>query len=456
MVGGSNYMFDVYTEIDGGRAVGITHGYIPIDFEYGDGVKNFWKKKRESEFPLDRILQSINVDVKQAEASVESDRRFILNTITGRPTDDEVLNTDGNYDDLNNILRGIFVKPALERIIEERDVEKITRCLEIVKVSNAKIIDMDLMSCSTFDDEVLMKLSDSLPSTLTEFRLRSKGSAVTVNGINACLGNLMKCPQLVELNLMDNIIDDDGAKMIADALKINQSLEALGLSWNNIGDCGTKMIANALKFNQSLELLNLGGNKIGDVGATMIAEVLKVNHSLRSLDLISNKIGDDGAKEIAGALKINVELRSLYLINNKILNDGARMIADALIVNHSLKVLDLSYNKVADDGAKHFADAIKVNHKLETLGLGGNNIGDDGAKEIAEAMKINHCLKSLNLNKNKISDDVTKMIADALKVNYSLETLYLRENKISADGKEYISKIKQELKDANRDIFIYC
>jgi len=88
--------------------------------------------------------------------------------------------------------------------------------------------------------------------------------------------------------------------------------------------------------------------------------------------------------------------------------------------------------------------------------LGGNNIGDDGAKEIAEAMKINHCLKSLNLNKNKISDDVTKMIADALKVNYSLETLYLRENKISADGKEYISKIKQELKDANRDIFIYC
>jgi hypothetical protein len=79
MGGNSDYEFDVYTEIDGGkRAVGITHGYIRRDCEMSS-----IKIRRESEFPLDRILQAMNVDVKQAQASVESDRQFILNTITG-------------------------------------------------------------------------------------------------------------------------------------------------------------------------------------------------------------------------------------------------------------------------------------------------------------------------------------------------------------------------------------
>jgi hypothetical protein len=90
----SNYELDVYTEIDGDRAVGITHGYIPSDLKYNK--KSFKKKRRESKFPLDRILQATNVDVKQAQASIESDRRIILNTITGRSVDDEVLESHAN------------------------------------------------------------------------------------------------------------------------------------------------------------------------------------------------------------------------------------------------------------------------------------------------------------------------------------------------------------------------
>ena len=103
----SNYEFDVYTEIeiDGDSgAVGITHSYIPSDYE-----SSYYKMLRESKFPLDRILQAINVDVKQAQASVESDRKFILNTITGLSVDDAVMDDHANYDELNNILRGIFV-----------------------------------------------------------------------------------------------------------------------------------------------------------------------------------------------------------------------------------------------------------------------------------------------------------------------------------------------------------
>ena len=51
MDGNSSYEFDVYTEIDGDKAVGITHGYIPTD--QGDSQR---KKRRERNFPLRRIL----------------------------------------------------------------------------------------------------------------------------------------------------------------------------------------------------------------------------------------------------------------------------------------------------------------------------------------------------------------------------------------------------------------
>ena len=295
----SNYEFDIYTEIDtdidGDKgAVGITHGYTSSDY----GTSSI-KKKRESEFPLDRILQASNVDVKQAQASVESDRKIILNMITGLSEDDAVVNDHDKYDELNNILRGIFVTPVLERIIREEDVDTITRCLDIVKASNSRIIDLDLKDCSKFDDDILIKLADSLPLTLTEFTLESSGSAVTVNGMNTCLGKIVGCPQLVKLNLEFNNIDDNGAKHIADALKVNDSLEELILSYNKISDDGAMPITDALISNHSLKTLILNYNKISYDGAKMIAVGLNVNHSLESLYLYNNSLDADGKEYLS-------------------------------------------------------------------------------------------------------------------------------------------------------------
>jgi hypothetical protein len=248
---------------------------------------------------------------------VESDRRFLLNTITGRSVDDAVVDDHSNYDELNNILRGIFVTPALERIIKEKDFDTITRCLDIVNASNSRIINLFLYDCSRFNDSILIKLADSLPPTLTNFTLWSTGCSVTVKGINACLEKIVECPQLANLNLEFSNIDDDGAKAIADALKTNHSLKTLHL-WGSIGDDGAKQIADALKVNHSLEALHLSNNSICDDGAKQIADALRANHSLKTLNLSSNNIGNDGAKQIADALKVNHSLETFDLGRNKL------------------------------------------------------------------------------------------------------------------------------------------
>jgi hypothetical protein len=62
-------------------------------------------------------------------------------------------------------------------------------------------------------------------------------------------------------------------------------------------------------------------NKIAEIdyhlsssqGAGMIADALKVNSSLQSIDLFGNNIGDKGASKIAGSLKVNSSLQCINL-----------------------------------------------------------------------------------------------------------------------------------------------
>ena len=78
----------------------------------------------------------------------------------------------------------------------------------------------------------------------------------------------------------------------------------------------------------------------------MIADALKVNHTLETLELSANNIGDDGAKMIADALKVNLSLKTLRLSRNRIGADGAKIIADALKVNQNLKTSILFFHKL--------------------------------------------------------------------------------------------------------------
>ena len=80
-------------------------------------------------------------------------------------------------------------------------------------------------------------------------------------------------------------------------------MTTLSLIWNEIGDEGAKAIAEALKVNTVLTRLRLGENKIGDEGAKAIAEALKVHAVLTELHLGYNEIGDAGKTAVQDAVK---------------------------------------------------------------------------------------------------------------------------------------------------------
>ena len=79
-------------------------------------------------------------------------------------------------------------------------------------------------------------------------------------------------PNVVEVNLFNNSIGDEGCIALADALAAPSSaLRTLYLERNAIGDRGTAALGTALDRNTALETLGLLGNEMTDTGRVALA-----------------------------------------------------------------------------------------------------------------------------------------------------------------------------------------
>ncbi|CAF4985762.1 unnamed protein product [Rotaria sp. Silwood1] len=144
--------------------------------------------------------------------------------------------------------------------------------------------------------------------------------------------------------LYDNMFTSRGARILADNIGNNNTLQELFLDGNQILDIGVHYLSLILNHS-TLISLSLSENNITDQGAEYLAEILKTNRTLRRLWLYHNQIGDHGMKMFANILtKYNTTLEWLDLRSNKLITDVS---VDALILmiesNHSLKKFWMEY-----------------------------------------------------------------------------------------------------------------
>ena len=120
-----------------------------------------------------------------------------------------------------------------------------------------------------------------------------------------------------KLDLKWKRINDSMAVAMANALKINVSLQSLDFSRNEIRQRGAIALAEALKENRSLQTLKLNDNSINDVACVSFAEMLLVNCTLLELDLGGNRISDTGADVLLNAISMNETLNNLNIASNR-------------------------------------------------------------------------------------------------------------------------------------------
>ncbi|MFH0887015.1 MAG: hypothetical protein V1843_02480 [bacterium] len=222
----------------------------------------------------------------------------------------------------------------------------------------------------------------------------------------------------------------------------NRSLEAdkvtiLDLSGHDLGDEGAKKVAELLKINKTIVSINLSGDKIGPEGAKALAEALKINKNLKILDLSNNDIGINGGISFARALTDlgdhNETLEVLILAGNDIGNipyDHSVMNGNSpaykkkcrdffmILGSKSLTDIDISNNRFDDLAIKVMSDELKRGGKLISLNLNSNAFGDEGAKAIAEAIRENKTLARLYIGGNDIGNQGVFTLISALNVEW--------------------------------------
>ena len=131
-------------------------------------------------------------------------------------------------------------------------------------------------------------------------------------------------PALRSLQLGVSPLGDDGAECLADGLRGNRTLDALGVASCGIGERGAAALLNALASHPRLTDFDLGAsasaralngseNSLGDAGAATVATYLAKNPPLQRLSLTGAGIGGPGRITLMQAMTANTHLLTLRL-----------------------------------------------------------------------------------------------------------------------------------------------
>lgn len=307
-----------------------------------------------------------------------------------------------------------------------------------------------LQECTRLPQNVLRVCTDFFKRDVHTLRLTF--FYVNTRTCKALVQGLKKLPRITTLDFTGNFMLDDGWDCLVCELLglepsssitslrlernnlthaavpalIQLSLKTLDLTKNNIGDEGAELLAQALRAKSSITRLMLECNNISPRGVSALAQALK-SSQVRSLDLSHNPAGPESATILAGVLS-GSGLRWLRLAHNGIGPRECSIMGKAIL---NLNTLDLSNNRIGDDGCGYLAASLPLS-QLSVLVVSNNNIGCDGCAALAQYLPTSP-LKTLVLKDNRIRDPGCEALAAAL-VGSSLTDLHLSNNSFYTPG----------------------
>jgi len=232
------------------------------------------------------------------------------------------------------------------------------------------------------------------------------------------------------LNLSENFLTYEGAKIISDFLKNNKTLQILNLSRN--AQCqfkteGVKCILQSLIKNKNIELIDFSFMNLTGCG-----------------EYIGNFISNNKSIE-------NIILKNVLLNYNDFKN-----IFIPLKKNETVKEIDISMNDMGGDKSLEcIAGAIKENKSLECLKMDQININNDNYNIIFEAIEKNKTIKkySINYNSNIKPKIVINFFTKQMHVKYLEYIPFDKENEkdknkeLNLEEKKLFEKLKAERPD---------
>ena len=286
---------------------------------------------------------------------------------------------------------------------------------------------------------------------------------------------------IIELNLSNNDIGNEGCYCLGNLLRINKNLSILILSFCKIVNTSLKFLLKGLKHNGEYEKyylthLNLSDNNITEEGGEYLGAILIYFNKLQWFNISNNKINNNGAKKLFQSYNyiLNKEYstndNNINLNNNLNLNSSNN---NSNNINYNFNLNVSSNNNTLNINIINSNSNSKHLHNLETLILIGigiyseecltilgntikhpkcglkalvlsqNNIGSDNPnnleyynnlkdiKYLLQCIKENKTINELLLLSCQIGNNIIEDIYQMLKVNKSIEYLVLYNNNIN-------------------------
>ena len=324
-------------------------------------------------------------------------------------------------------------------------VEQDEEVLSVVHHTIAQLLVEPLISLTSLDltgnilaPDPFAALAEALssPACRRLLVLDMKWVGLGPEGCRVLAGALRANNSLTRLNLERNGLGWSGGRALGAALAVNTSLTSVDLSLNDIGPEGGTAVATALTSNTCLTELMMVRCGVGPDGAKALGAALEQNSSLTTLDVTQNDLGVKGGIALGRALEVNNALTRLNLSNNRIGFglERAGGFARSLVVNTSLTWLDMSQNELGALGGEAFAAALRVNTTLEELQLQRNGLGKVGGVALGRSVGVNSGLTTLDVSQNDMGDEGAAAFGDALACSSSLASLNLARNGVGVEG----------------------
>ena len=351
------------------------------------------------------ICEEINEETYKRVSNIIKNENIEINLDTNFETNSNVINNIKNQK-LNKTIKAVkIIDSNIDDLIIFNKIMKLISNKDIKKfyfVSNNINSDFegwDAIS-SFFEQNYKLRYIDLHSATIYNYHLN----------------HLMKPlfdKRIRFLNLSENFITFEGAKIISDFLKNNKTLQILNLSRNaqvQFKAEGVKYILDSLLNNKNIEQIDLSYMNLTGCGVH-IGNFISKNKSIE-----------------------NIILRNVLLNFNDFKN-----IFTPLKKNTTLKEIDISMNDMGGDKSLQIiSDAIKVNTSLECLKIEQMNINNDNYNIIFDGIENNKTIKKYCVSYN--SDIKPKIV-----INF-----FMKQNHVK--HLEYIPYDKENEKDKNKEL----
>ena len=294
--------------------------------------------------------------------------------------------------------------------------------------------------------------------------------------IQPLLSSLKFKENIIELNLSNNDIGNEGCYCLGNLLRINKNLSVLILSFCKIDNVSLKFLLKGLKYKSIydkyyLTQLNLSDNNITEEGGEYLGLILVHFNKLQWYNISNNKINNNGAIKLFKAYNYilnNENISNLNGSNNNINNNNSNNNSEynlnlnissnnsnlnLSLINsnsntknlHNLETLILIGIGIYSEQCLSMLGDIVKHPKcgLKALVLSQNNIGKTNPnnlnffnnlkdiKYLLHCIKENKTINELLLLSCQIENNIIEDIYQMLKVNKTIEYLVLYNNNIN-------------------------